>query len=145
MELQMADNERHIYRILTAQHLLKNRLVQSFRDNGVRITPSHSAILFMLESGSPLILSDLSDVLHLDNSTVTGLVDRLEKAGFARRDADPDDRRKWRISITPDGLEEIEKARRVIKSINERIEAGFTKAEMGVLHRILGSFEEKFS
>ncbi len=141
----MGDNERHIYRILTAQHLLKNRLVQSFRENGVRITPSHSAILFMLEGGSPLTLSHLSDVLHLDNSTVTGLVDRLEGAGFVRRDADPDDRRKWRISITPNGVKEIEKARRVIKSVNERIEAGFTKVEMSTLHRILGSFEEKFS
>ncbi len=84
----MADNERHIYLILSAQHLLKNRLVQSFRDNGVRITPSHSAILFMLESEA-LILSDLSAcVLHLIIRPLNRTRDRLRnrlRAGDADR------------------------------------------------------------
>ncbi|MBP7604654.1 MAG: winged helix-turn-helix transcriptional regulator [Spirochaetes bacterium] len=140
----MNDGDRHIYRILTAAHLLKNHLVRSFRESGVRITPSHSAMLFMLEEDGPLSPSALGEMLRLDNSTVTGLVDRLEAAGFVRRDADPDDRRRWSISITPEGRKETAKALTVIKAVNARIGEGFTNAEMRVLHAILEEFGEKF-
>jgi len=36
----------------------------------------------------------LARELHLTTGGITGLIDRLEKAGFARRSADPTDRRK---------------------------------------------------
>ncbi len=141
----MPGRDRHIYRILTAAHLLKNHLARSFRESGVRITPSHSAMLFMLEGNGPLSPSALGEMLRVDNSTVTGLVDRLEAAGFVRRDADPEDRRRWSISITPEGRKEAAKALTVIKAVNARVEEGFSGAEMRVLHAVLEKFGEKFT
>src|SRR6187549_2565972 len=46
---------------------------------------------------------ELSDVLVVDRSNVTGLIDRMEKAGWVRRADDPEDRRVYRIMLTPAG------------------------------------------
>lgn len=46
---------------------------------------------------------ELSDHLVVDRSNVTGLVDRMERAGWLRRTDDPVDRRVYRIVLTPAG------------------------------------------
>lgn len=143
--VSMDFTDKHIYAIFTAQHLLKNHLVKMLREKGVKITPAHATILFLLETTSPQTMSELSQVLHLDNSTVTGLIDRLEKSGFVARTAHPGDRRIWEISITPKGIKEIAKAREVINKVNKEIERGLTKDEIAALHTALGSFKDKFS
>jgi len=45
----------------------------------------------------------LGDLLVVDRSNVTGLLDRLEKAGWVRREDHPQDRRVYRVSLTPAG------------------------------------------
>ncbi len=46
---------------------------------------------------------ELGDRLVVDRSNVTGLLDRLEKNDWVRRDDHPEDRRVYRISLTPAG------------------------------------------
>jgi DNA-binding MarR family transcriptional regulator len=42
----------------------------------------------------------LARELHLTTGAITGLVDRLQRAGFARRSADPTDRRRVIVTAT---------------------------------------------
>ena len=46
---------------------------------------------------------ELGDRLVVDRSNVTGLLDRLEKNEWVRRDDHPEDRRVYRVSLTPAG------------------------------------------
>lgn len=46
---------------------------------------------------------ELGDLLVVDRSNVTGLLDRLEKSGLVRRDDHPGDRRVYRVMITSAG------------------------------------------
>jgi len=46
---------------------------------------------------------EMSDILVVDRSNVTGLLDRMEEAGWVRREAVPGDRRAWRVRLTPAG------------------------------------------
>jgi DNA-binding MarR family transcriptional regulator len=144
MGADMKFNDKHIYAIFTAHHLLKNYLIKTFKEEGIKITPAHSTILFLLEQSNPRTMTDLSQALNLDNSTVTGLIDRLERSGFVYRSDHPDDRRKWGVFITREGRDEIKRARLIINRINGKIEAGFSKDEMASLHRVLACFNEKF-
>jgi DNA-binding MarR family transcriptional regulator len=89
-------------------------------------------------------MTELSQALSIDNSTITGLVDRLEKNGFVRRDASSGDRRMFRIYVTPQGVEESKKAKVVINEVNEDIKSGFSKDEIEIFTRVLNSFSEKF-
>ena len=53
---------------------------------------------FIVMAGAdPLTPSQLATSTGLTSGAITGLVDRLEKAGFVRREADPADRRKVRV------------------------------------------------
>jgi len=51
----------------------------------------------------------LAEVTGLTTGAITGVIDRLEKAGFVRRERDDDDRRKVFISIVPENLARIGK------------------------------------
>lgn len=56
-----------------------------------------------------LRMSALSRYLMVTGGNVTGLTDELEKEGFVQRDAEPDDRRSWRLTLTPKGRKAFEK------------------------------------
>lgn len=140
----MRESDRLIYLMSTAQHLLKNYMIVVFKRDGVKITPSHSTILFSLLKNNPQSMNDLGKILHIENSTVTGLIDRMEKGGFVERTSDPTDRRKWNISITENGVREIKKAGKTIKRINEIIKDGHSKEDIEAFKRVLNSFFDKF-
>jgi DNA-binding MarR family transcriptional regulator len=44
----------------------------------------------------------LAEVTGLTTGAITAAIDRLEKAGFARRRPDPDDRRRVLVELTPE-------------------------------------------
>jgi DNA-binding MarR family transcriptional regulator len=56
-----------------------------------------------------LRMSALSRYLMVTGGNVTGLTDELEKEGFVQRDAEPEDRRSWRLTLTPKGRKAFEK------------------------------------
>src|ERR1700751_4478030 len=53
------------------------------------------------QAGGRITAGDLARELRLSTGAVTTIVDRLEKAGYARRVADADDRRRVLIEVTP--------------------------------------------
>ncbi len=138
-------DDRLIFLILTAQHLLKKRLQEEFRREEVLITPSHTGILFTLEEKGPQSMNSLSEFLFVKNSTVTGLIDRLEKNRLVRRNPVGGDRRSWHISITGKGLEELDKARKIIHRINDEIKEGHPESDLKGMKNVLGAFFSKFS
>jgi DNA-binding MarR family transcriptional regulator len=50
----------------------------------------------------PLTAKNLADLIGLTGGAITGVVDRLEVAGFIERVRDPDDRRRWELRPLPD-------------------------------------------
>ena len=79
-KVSMSRDDRLIYLVFTAQQKLRTHLKNAMADAGVSITPAQSGILFLLKKKNGQTMSELSSVLSLDNSTLTGLVDRLERA-----------------------------------------------------------------
>lgn len=53
----------------------------------------------ILERSGPITAGELARLTGLTTGAITGIIDRLEKAGFVRRAADPNDRR--RVIIEP--------------------------------------------
>src|SRR3954468_3191892 len=49
----------------------------------------------------------LAEVTGLTTGAITGVIDRLEKAGFVRRERDESDRRKVFIVVVPEGAARI--------------------------------------
>lgn len=66
------------------------------------LTPQQSVLLSSLLE-RPVGMAELSDRLHVEKSTLTGLVDRAEKRDLVHRTPDPCDRRALRVALTPTG------------------------------------------
>lgn len=57
-----------------------------------------------------LHMKDLADALVHSPSGLTRIVDGLEREGYARREADPANRRSTLVVLTPDGLAALKRA-----------------------------------
>ncbi|MFI7704968.1 MarR family winged helix-turn-helix transcriptional regulator [Nonomuraea sp. NPDC049480] len=81
-------------------HLVQQVFVEVGREHD--LTPQQAQLLCLL-IGGPVGMTELSRTLHLEKSSLTGLVDRAEKRGLVARVRDTRDRRTCRIALTPDG------------------------------------------
>jgi DNA-binding MarR family transcriptional regulator len=80
----------------------------------------------------------------VDNSAVTGLADRMEKAGHVTREPNPGDRRVWHLHLTPKGRAEAQKAAGVVGRVNREAKAGFSEQDIEGFKRVLKGFCQKF-
>jgi DNA-binding MarR family transcriptional regulator len=105
---------------VTATLLIKEtqRLLRPFG-----LTDAQFDVLMMLgtqsENGT-LNQTELSSVLLVNRSNITGLIDRMEQAGWVRRLSDSDDRRVNLIGMTEKGKALLEEAKTVyIRRVDE--------------------------
>jgi DNA-binding MarR family transcriptional regulator len=84
----------------------------------------------------PLPMRELAALLGCDASNVTGIVDRLEAQGLARREADPHDRRVKRVIATPEGEETIHRVRADMRAMHLALDM-LDEEERAVLHRLV--------
>jgi DNA-binding MarR family transcriptional regulator len=94
---------------------LVGALVRAFRDSGnqdgafealaaerLGVSRTDLHCLNAIENAGGLTAGQLATAVGLTTGAVTGVVDRLERAGYARRVADPADRRRVKIEVTPE-------------------------------------------
>jgi DNA-binding MarR family transcriptional regulator len=99
------------------------------RSLGVNGTDLHC--LNIIESRSGLSAGELALDAGLTSGAVTGVVDRLERAGYVRRVADPADRRKVKVEVTPAFYERAEQIWSPLKqSWDDLLARRFTTAQL---------------
>jgi DNA-binding MarR family transcriptional regulator len=81
-------------------HLIDHLYADVSRDHGC--TPQQIQLLCELMRG-PVGMTELTGLLHVERSSLTGLVDRVERRGLVKRVQNPSDRRAFRIALTPTG------------------------------------------
>jgi DNA-binding MarR family transcriptional regulator len=92
--------------------------------------------LDVLDQKGRLTAGELAREMHLTTGAVTSVLDRLERAGYARRVRDPDDRRRVLVEISP----EVARAGEQIYGRPEdafETFATYTEAELEVLLRFM--------
>ena len=65
----------------------------------VDLSATEFETLDVLGNSGPMTAGQLAKLVGLSTGGVTGMIDRLEKAGFVRRTADPLDRRKVIVEV----------------------------------------------
>jgi DNA-binding MarR family transcriptional regulator len=70
---------------------------------GMHVT-DHKCADILLRTG-PITAGELAERTGLTTGAITGVIDRLEKAGFVRRAKDPSDRRRVVIEPFPERIE----------------------------------------
>jgi DNA-binding MarR family transcriptional regulator len=137
----MLVEDRLIFLISKVYQKLIINLQKSFLESGIEVTPIQVMLLFFLQQNNGLSLTQISQGLMLENPTVTGLIDRLEKSGHVKRSDHPNDRRVYLIYLTEKGKKVAKRALPIVKKLNERIKAGYSKGEIEDFKKVLiGAF-----
>jgi len=93
-----------VHDIVATADLFLRESARLFRPQG--LTAAQFNVINLLaapEVQRGLSQRELADMLVVDRSNVTGLIDRMEKAGWVRRADDPSDRRVYRVQLTAAG------------------------------------------
>ena len=96
-------------RMLSCETVIEQRLRTLLRENFSVTLPQFDVLAELDRAGQPLTMSQLSKQLMVSNGNVTGVIDRLEKTGFAKRVRGEHDRRIQYIELTPKGRKEFDK------------------------------------
>lgn len=99
-------------------------------------------ILFVLWERDDIPISELSEKTGLAKTTLTGMLDRLEKSGHTVRALDPADRRAVRIRLTKNARKLRRKYEKVSAEMNGIFYEGFTENEILDFEKKLGRILE---
>lgn len=77
----------------------------------VDLTMAQAKLLYVVTAAGDLSMSEIAQRLGVTISTASGAVDHLVSAGLLDRIDDPANRRQVRVSVTPFGLETLERLR----------------------------------
>ena len=82
-------------------------------------------------------LSELAARLDVEPPTVTNMAARLERAGFVRRELDPEDARVRRLHLTPKGRSAWREAERRCRAVERQTLSALSPEERAELGRLL--------
>ena len=107
----------------------------------VGLTGPQLTVIKLLETFGDLSLSSLSERIRAQNSTVTGIIDRMEREELVVRERSTSDRRVVLIKLTPKGRELARSVDVQPMEIFRGALASLTRDEVGQLVRILGKLQ----
>ena len=95
------------------------------------------ALLRAVYEEGTLTQRELADRLFIGRAGAGQIIDRVEERGLVRREADPIDRRVWRICLTEAGLALAARFPEAYASIRNELRAGLTLADRDRLEEAL--------
>ena len=102
------------------------------------ITGPQRYTLRMLGTAGPQSAGELAEILELHPSTLTGILERLGRAGYVTRAADPQDARRAVIALTEEGRRlDRKQAGTIEASVREAI-ANAAPDEIAAARKLLG-------
>ncbi|MEC3913044.1 MarR family winged helix-turn-helix transcriptional regulator [Nocardia sp. CDC160] len=112
---------------------------------GVTMDRASVPLLRLLaDADEPMRLGELATRLDVEAPHVSRQIQRLEKAGFVERVADPDDRRAQRVRPTASGIRAVEAIREVLRGWMRDALADWSSEDLKQLavlnHRMVDAF-----
>ena len=99
-----------------------------------RITmPQLQLLTVLVSAGGVLPSTRIARHMVKEAQTITGLVDRMEAAGWVTRQGDPKDRRKTLVSLTNAGIKKFQESSPVANQVSAEIFAVLTDGELAGL------------
>jgi len=118
----------------TSQHarkVLNNKIKET------DLTVGQTLVLNFLEEDDGITINELGAKAGIDNATMTGIIDRLENAGYIARKKDSEDRRVYLIYLTDKGSTEGARIKKDMVSQNRDFLSVLTKAEEKQFRQLL--------
>ncbi|MBI9015434.1 MAG: MarR family transcriptional regulator [Clostridiales bacterium] len=110
------------------QHAFKKRIHGHFKD--LELTAPQGMLMFTVHSKGSMKISEISKIMGLSNSTVSGIVDRLEAQGYVNRIRSEEDRRVVNVHVTDEMSKKLMSHEDMYENLMQDALKNATKDEM---------------
>ncbi|GAA4107796.1 MarR family winged helix-turn-helix transcriptional regulator [Aminobacter aganoensis] len=121
--------------------LLKvNRKMRTMFDARVKkrgLTLARARLMMQIAECEGKTQAELAEQMHIEQPSLVGLIDGLEKKGLVVRCTTDDDRRAKRIFLTPTARRETDGMRAFVAELRNRVLAGVDDADIESATRVL--------
>lgn len=126
-----------------AKHIVERGIHVSLAAAGFdEVTNMHGWILgFLYTEQGPVYQKDIEANFGIGRSTVTNILQLMEKKGYVTRNTDEKDARLKRLELTPLGKKVHMETVAVIDKAHDTMEAGITPEERRIYFEVLGKIQ----
>jgi DNA-binding MarR family transcriptional regulator len=117
--------------------LLRNYFSYMAKGDNLEATVEQMIILTFVSRHPGVSQSELAELSHKDRTSITRILDVLEKKAYLDRRPDARDRRAYRIYLTPTGEETLPRLLHIAAQVNQLSCADFTPEEIELLKTLL--------
>jgi DNA-binding MarR family transcriptional regulator len=136
LEPEMRDDVGQVIETIIYLYTESRRITKELARRA-QLTGPQLTVVKILETMGDLSLTELSERIRSQNSTVTGIIDRMEREGLVVRERSKEDRRVVKLRLTPKGVELAAEVPLEPMEIFRSALESLTKEEMRELLKIL--------
>ncbi len=118
-------------------------LAQSLTE--VKADPARWRVLMILEDQEPSSISEICELAVMNLSTITRVIQRLEKAGLVSSGPRRKDNRVTEVRMTAKGRQELQVVKKVASNLFSHATEGLSSVDVKVLNRILRNLAQNLS
>ncbi len=128
-----------------AHHKGANYIEELLKEKGIRnLAYSHIRIIIILSIYKKLSMKEISELISKDKSTVTSLVNKLEKFGYVKKSISKEDKRVVYLELEEKSEDIIETVFQVAKLFHQKVESILTKKEIETLFFLMDKLIKNF-
>jgi DNA-binding MarR family transcriptional regulator len=124
-----------------ATHAVALWIEHTFAD--LHLTQAEAHVLAYLADHAPCTINDLHHGFGHKRSTLTSLLDRLERQGWIHRTAHPTSRRLVQIQLTDTGRAVAEQVYAAVRGLEERVVARVGQQDSAMFLQVIHILEEE--
>ncbi|GAA3542052.1 MarR family transcriptional regulator [Amycolatopsis ultiminotia] len=122
--------------VMRVQQIIQSAVDGALKPHGLTFARYEALVLLTFSRNSRLPMRVMGERLQLHPTSVTNIVDRLERDGLVKRVPHPTDRRTTLVEITGDGRTRREAATEAVTAIDFGL-TGLTERQVGQLIELL--------
>jgi MarR family transcriptional regulator, organic hydroperoxide resistance regulator len=119
---------------LAITSILKRDLSKAGLEN---IKPAYLGVFLSISKDESLKANELGKRIGLEPSSMTGLLDRMERDGLLKRTPDPEDRRAHKIMLTQEGIKAQFPSLNAVSDILDKIFNDVSKDNFNLIKKTL--------
>lgn len=112
---------------------------KELKKNGLAITVDQWLTLSALRDNPAIPQKDLAELVFKDNASITRIILLLLKAGFLKRTAHKNDKRRSRLTVTAKGSALLAKASKVVAKYRAKALHDIPESELIVTRKVMNS------
>ncbi len=131
------DQNQITYKISYISRILKRHIDQETYKYGLTVEQGRTILYLHAHKDESIHLTDLENVFHLRKSSLTSLINNLEKNGYVNRVLSKSDLRLKRIELTELGEEKVQLLLQSFKDGENKVREGLSEDESSILLDLL--------